>query len=175
MADDFEVRTAHRECIIRDAEARKREGKVETSLEKICVRIPQEEGWKMDAEWLWAEPVSMGVYSLRNIPLYAYGLAMNDHVRAIEREGALEFVEVVKRNGHSNYRIISKADIKNGPSTAIIQKLVLMGCDWEQGNSIHACIDVPPTSNIQAVYKILEEAEKDGVLSFEEGFCGHPV
>jgi hypothetical protein len=104
-----------------------------------------------------------------------YGFATDDNVRTAFKEGAPEVIEVVLRSGHSNYRIISKETIKNGPSEELLSRLVELGCDWELSNRIHASIDVPPTTDVYTVYGLLEEAEESGVLSFEEGFCGHPL
>jgi hypothetical protein len=36
-------------------------------------------------------------------------------------------------------------------------------------------VDVPPEADIYAVYQILENAEAAGLLSFEEGHCGHKL
>jgi hypothetical protein len=174
MADKYQVSTAHRQCIIDAANEKKRSGEA-GDLEKICIPIPEDSGWDLTAEWVWAEPISENVFAIKNIPAYAYGYATDDNVRTAYKEGAHEVVEVVSRGGHSNYRLISKETIKNGRSEELLNRLAELGCDWELANRIHASIDVPPTTDVYAVYGLLEEAAESGFLSFEEGFCGHPL
>jgi hypothetical protein len=173
MADKYQVHTAHRQCIIDSAKEEQRSGNV-GNLEKICIPIPEDSGWETSAEWVWAFPVSKDVYSLDNIPIYAYGFARGDHVRTVINDGAHEVIEVIARGGHSTYRIMSTDTIDNGPSLQILESLVEIGCDWEQGNRIHASIDVPPTTDVDKVFQILADAENAGTLRFEQGHFGHP-
>lgn len=174
MSDQFDVHTAHRECILEEAKKRKAAGEV-SDYEKICVRIPEEAGWETEAEWLWGCPVSEQIFEIRNIPLYAKGLALGDHVRTKFANEAFEYVEVVKAGGHSTYRIIARDGIDSPKVKQIIDTLLKMGCDWERGNRIHAAFDVPPMTDVYAVYEILQKAEDDGMWEFEEGVCGHPL
>ena len=171
---EYSVGSAHRDCIVASAKAQRDAGEV-GNLEKIAIPVPPEAGWETSAEWVWAEPIAPNVFSIKNIPIYAYGFAMHDHVWTEEKAGASEVVRVVRRNGHSNYRIMTEQPIQDGPAGDVLNALMKVGCDWEQGNAIHASIDVPPTSDIHKVFELLRNAETDGILKFEEGFCAHPL
>ena len=40
-------------------------------------------------------------------------------------------------------------------------------------NMFLLAVDVPPDTDINVVYTLLDKGEKDGIWSFEEGHCGH--
>jgi hypothetical protein len=57
----------------------------------------------------------------------------------------------------------------------VLETLEKMHCDLEPATDKIVGIDVLPEADIHEVYRVLEEAERTGVLEFEEGHCGHPL
>ena len=55
------------------------------------------------------------------------------------------------------------------------EPLEKLGCTYERANRRLVAIDVPPRSDVYAVYAVLEDGEKDGLWEFEEGHCGHAL
>ena len=144
-------------------------------LKKIRIRIPAEDGWQTESEWLWAERVNRTVFALRNVPYYRYGLSYDDRVRVKEKDGWLEMAAIVGRGGHSTYRLISKKGFQSKMARQALNELVKSGCDLEWNTDLHVAVDVPPTTDIHAVYGLLKRAERNSAFAFEEGHFGHPV
>jgi hypothetical protein len=42
-------------------------------------------------------------------------------------------------------------------------------------NNKIVAVDVLPEADVYAVYAALDHAEKQGMIDFEEGHCGHPL
>lgn len=147
-------------------------------LSKIRFSLPTEDqAAGVEAENLWAAALEDGRYRIDNIPFYIYGISFGDVVRAEEIGGRLVFREVVSRSSHSTYRILIK-DSAGFSSTGFTNHwlaLERLGCACEIAKHRWVAIDVPPATDVFAVYKILEAGEEQGVWSFEEGHCGHPV
>ncbi|HMA96098.1 MAG TPA: DUF4265 domain-containing protein [Polyangiaceae bacterium] len=125
-------------------------------------------------ESLWATEIGPGQYRLENSPFYAVGVSFDDIVLARPQEGRLQFVEPIKRGGHSTYRIITSSDASER-FESFWKALESCGCTYEEGTGGLLAVDVPPESNIHEVYAALEAGEQQGVWSFEEGHCGHAV
>jgi hypothetical protein len=121
-------------------------------------------------ERLWAEPVVVGRYRLRNTPFFVFGVSAEDIVFAKERQGRLLFAGVSLRGGHSSYRIAVSDQHLFDRSWKHLQAL---GCSYEEGQVL--AVDVPPRADIHEVYELLEAGERAGAWDFEEGHCGHPV
>ncbi len=173
MADDGNLENVCRDCMVDRA---KQSMESSATSHKICVRIPEDSGWKIAAEWFWAEKHEDGTYELCNIPFYAYGLSMHDlvHVRTRE-DGILEFADVARRGGHSTYRVIANESLDSPNVKSRLDDVRALGCEVEPANRIHAAIDVAPDADIHKVYSLLEKAEQDGIWGFEEGHCGHAL
>jgi len=144
-------------------------------MRKVRLRIPPEAGWQSEAEWVWVEDVGNGRFTLRNVPYYGYGLSSDDIVRVELRDGLPEIVEVVARGGHSTYRLIAKGGFESEAARKILKALTDLGCDVERNTTSHWAIDVPPQTDVYAVYDLLEKGERSGVFEFEEGHCGHSL
>lgn len=144
-------------------------------LKKIRIRIPPEDGWQAESEWLWAEQVAENVFALRNVPYYRYGVSFDDHVRVDKIEGFLEMVGGAHHCGHSTYRLFSKQGFESPKARQALDELVENGCDLEWNTELHVAIDVPPDTDIHQVYAQLEKSELAGLFKFEESHCGHPV
>jgi hypothetical protein len=132
------------------------------------------------SETLWATPMPgsdrADLFVLENSPFYAKGVSYLDVVRAIEQEGGYEYADTVAPSGHSTYRLLI-----DRPSAAFDgwwKKLEELGCTYESGDIAGKklfSVDVPAETDVYAVYKILEDGEKQRVWIFEKGHFGHPL
>jgi len=128
----------------------------------------------VDAEVLWARPISSTVCILDNIPFYVRGVAYLDTVEAAPaaEDGILTFQYVVARSGHSTYRIYwsDKTSESDKACAAFLRQLAIEGCGIERGVGRLYAIDIPPSVSVHHIYKIFEQMERAGILDFEEGY-----
>jgi uncharacterized protein DUF4265 len=153
------------------------------TLVKISFECDPEGLSRGSPERLWAKPVSSDskatYFELQNSPFYAKGVSYLDIVDAKESApgaGDWKYSRTHLPSGHSTYRIL--IDKGRSDFAEWWSKLEAKGCTYEysdEGSSRLYAVDVPPTANIQDVYRILEDAEKQGVWTFQEGHCGHDV
>jgi hypothetical protein len=136
---------------------------------------PDDQAQRVEAENLWAKPLGGDRYRIDNIPFYAYGISHEDVVLADEVDGRLKFREVAARSGHSTYRVLVKDSAGHDSSgfQKLWTRLSELGCTHEVAKRRWITIDVPPASDVFAVYQILEEGMAEGVWTFEEAHCGH--
>ena len=139
---------------------------------KILVPLPDGSWHGYGTEGLWAEPVSADHFRVLNTPFFAKGLSVDDVVAAKLGTDGYRFDGVVSRSGHSTYRVIPEGDGDLGPALANLRRL---GCTWEEGPDGLLAIDVPPESDIRAVFKALETSMNEGLWDFEEGHVGHVI
>jgi hypothetical protein len=137
---------------------------------------PEDQAQGVDAENLWAEPMGDDHFRIRNIPFYVYGVSYKDVVYATEVDGRRRFKEIVSHNGHSTYRVLvnDQAGYESDRFQALWRRLSELGCSYEVAKCRWITIDVPPESDVFAVYGILEQGNDEGVWSFEEAHCGNP-
>jgi len=138
----------------------------------VKVRFQLEPGaWHGSAtETLWAERVDDRRLRLRNVPFYVFGVSIEDIVFAHPADELFEFDGVSIHGGHSTYRVIISGDAETQWTP-----LAKLGCTYEQGPGRLRAVDVPPSTDIRAVYSALEQGEREGIWDFEEGHCGHPL
>jgi Domain of unknown function (DUF4265) len=129
----------------------------------------------VEAEWAWGEPTGDNIYALRNVPFYAMGLSYDDRVKVDDVDGTLRLLGVVSRGGHSTYRIFAKKGHENPRVQALFKKLNGLHCDIEGATKKLIAVDVLPEADIHKVYATLEEAQRAGIIDFQEGHCGHPL
>jgi len=148
---------------------------MEENLVKIKIPLPPNDPSGGEAEWVWAAPLENenNVFVLRNVPTFAKGLSHGDAVKVRTENGALVFDNVVERGGHSTYRIYSSSDRRSAEMVRVLQTLEKMHCEMEAATDRIVGVDVLPEANIFAVYQVLDDAERAGVLEFQEGHCGH--
>ena len=148
---------------------------MENNLVKVKVPLPANDPSGGEAEWVWASPENNDVFILRSVPTFAKGLSYGDAMQ-VRKEGDVPvFDHVVRRGGHSTYRIYAKSDRRNPEVMEVIKKLENMHCDIEPATDRIVGIDVLPEADIYKVYEVLEDADRNGVLEFQEGHCGHPL
>jgi hypothetical protein len=145
-------------------------------LEKVCFELREgEAAGPTNIETMWAEPLENSLYRLRNVPFYVYGFSAEDVVSTVEKEGRLTVTGMASRGGHSTYRIFLPEGKTHEEFLKHWQVLERLGCTYERASRRCVGIDVPPQSDVYAVYQALEDGEKNQLWEFEEGHCGHPL
>lgn len=143
-------------------------------LERVVFELEANSWHGFATERLWAERVGPGVYRILNVPFFAKDVSHEDIVSARVEGSALVFAAIVTRGGHSTYRVL----IENGPHNPRFKlrwrALEELGCTYEFTARLVA-VDVPPSTHVHDVYKLLAAGEADGDWEFEEGHCGHAV
>jgi hypothetical protein len=126
-------------------------------------------------ETLWATQLGDGCYPLRNVPFLAYVFSEDDVVNAADDAGRLMVVDVARRSGHSTYRVFLPQSTDEAAFDPLWKPLADLGCTYERANTRLIAIDVAPTTDVYAVYEVLERGEQAKQWAFEEGHCGHPL
>ena len=142
---------------------------------KIEVPLPEDNLAGAQAEWVWAEPQNDGTYAIKNVPFYAKGFSCEDIVNAEPKEGALVFKSVARHSGHSTYRIHANAGRTTPDVLALLGTLQKMHCHIEPATDKLVGVDVLPEADVYKVYETLAEAERAGIIDFQEGHCGHAL
>jgi hypothetical protein len=155
-------------------ETHSREPQFHEELVKIIFNLPAKDG-PIASESLWAERLGSNLYRLRNVPFYLYGVSEQDIVRAEENDGRLTAAGIIDRGGHSTYRIFLPEQSSEEQFARDWIPLQELGCTYERATRRLVAIDVPPHTDVYAVYDVLERGEKDRRWEFEEGHCGHPL
>lgn len=136
----------------------------------------------LHTESVWAEPVAGAhggdLFVVRNSPFYTRDVSYLDVVRAVQGNHirGLDFAGLIDSRGHSTYRLLVHED--RGEFEQYWKKLQDLGCTYESGTVKQGelySIDVPDTTDIYEVYKIIEEGRKNDVWLFDEGRVGHSL
>jgi hypothetical protein len=142
---------------------------------KIKVPLPPNDASGAEAEWMWADIAGENRFLLRNVPVFAFGMSYGDEVNTKTVDGVPVFTDVAQHNGHSTYRIYAKTDRHAPDVVALLERVKGLKCDLEMANNKIVAVDVLPEADVYAVYAALDHAEKQGMIDFEEGHCGHPL
>lgn len=137
-------------------------------LSKLALTLPDG-----SVETLWAEPMGSGRYRLMNLPFVAFGLSLGDIVAAKWRRGPPVFDRVIERSGHSTYRIALQDGVSAEQFDEAWRGLREIGCGIERFTARAFGIDVPPTTDIDATYRLLEDGMASGIWWFDEVHVGH--
>jgi hypothetical protein len=123
-------------------------------------------------ENMHADLLPEGTFRLDNVPFHVRGISYGDEFTVVPEDGRLFFSNVVRRGGHSTYRVKLP---KGSPHSHFLERwapLKTLGCTYE-GSSLGErrlyAIDVPPGADVHAVYALLEEGEAADHWVFEEG------
>jgi hypothetical protein len=126
---------------------------------------------------MYALPVSEGVCVLDNSPFYAFDISLGDFFLVEEIDREYFFSRVIRRGGHSTYRIKLPIGKEHGYFLEHWRTLEGLGCTYE-GSSVNDrrlySLDVPPEVDVFEVFKILEGKEVLGIWVFEEAHYFHP-
>ena len=128
----------------------------------------------VEVESMWAIPRDDG-YELDNIPFYAKGVALGDVVVAEpDPDGALVYRGVLRRGGHSTYRIYLLDPGPNDPQSTI-DYLRGKGLGVEYDLPRLLAIDIPPTVPLEDAEGVLFEGVDKGQWELQEGYrAGDP-
>jgi hypothetical protein len=145
----------------------------DAGLVKVRFRIVERQLGEF--ETLWARSTGDG-YEILNIPLLVFGLSKADVVKAHARNPPLlEFGGVMRRGGHSTYRLMIDPRALDGQFSKHWARLADWGCTHEDATPRFRAVDVPPEADIYDVYDVLEQGMSAGIWLFEEGHVGHTL
>jgi hypothetical protein len=99
-------------------------------------------------ETVWAERVGSNVYRLLNTPFFAHGYAWGDTVKCIEQDGFPRVVGLERDSGNSTLRIYFASDFENPAVQYVLEELVSVGCNYEQGSDRMVAVNVPPDMEV---------------------------
>lgn len=123
-----------------------------------------------ETESMWAEPVGVDLYKVRNTPWHFYGVHFEDVVRAQPAtDGVLEFVEVVAPSGFSTFRILRREGVGKARFMEAFAPLKAIGCGYEQAYTRLYAIDVPPGADLERVSAALDSGMSAGIWDWEAG------
>lgn len=125
-----------------------------------------------EVESVWAVKIVDGMFRIDNIPFYVRGLALGDVVRAKPMaDGSLQFDSIAKSSGHSTLRVVFfEADIRE----EVCKEIEALGCQWEGAYEPSLiAVDVPPSSDLSAVLKVLADGCEKELFDYEEGVIRH--
>jgi len=131
-----------------------------------------------ETESVWAEKLSDNRCRIRNTPFYVKGVSFEDVVFFQEKNGQLWFEATSIAAGHSTYRILLDASKLESGFKEYWRPLEELSCSYESadsGRTLLLAVDIPPSVGIHRAYELLDQGERAGVWSYEEGHCGHSV
>lgn len=127
-----------------------------------------------EVESMWAIPRDDG-YELDNIPFYAKGVALGDVVVAEpDADGVLVYRRVLRRGGHSTYRVYLLDPSPDDPqSTVDYLRAKGLGVEYDLPRLL--AIDIPPTVSLEDAESVLFEGVDSGRWELQEGYrAGDP-
>jgi hypothetical protein len=146
----------------------------ESPADRVRVIFELEDNDLGEAEALWGRWVTRETVQLDNIPLLVFGLSMGDLIQ-VRRDGeTLRLAAVAERGGHSTYRVMLH-DADDSSARERLREMITLGCGYEHLTPRFLALDVPPDVDVFKVYDLLENGLEQGVWTFEEGHCGHPL
>lgn len=139
-------------------------------MSKVTIKLPSG-----DTESVWVQELPDGNFLVENVPFFAKNLSCGDIVSAEAIDGTLKLKDIVGRGGHSTYRVYCEKGRQDAGVQQLLERLRETHCDIEPATDNLVAIDVLPEADIYQVYGLLEDAEKSGLIDFQEGHCGHPL
>jgi hypothetical protein len=137
------------------------------ALVKVHIDLPNH--WGTGGESMWARDLGGGLFELQNVPFYAYGLNLNDVVRASSPDPTLkpEIREVVRSGGHRTLRVVFTNGCSAEAQSLVLDPLAKLGVTFERATAKHLALDVVPEGRYDTVCEALAKLEADGVLEYE--------
>jgi hypothetical protein len=113
---------------------------------KIQFRLNPEDEQGYEVENLWAEPLEDHTFRILNSPFFVFELSCGDVVKAVPSDSKLQYVSIVRRGGHSTYRLFLQGDHTiNDPSfQEYWRSISAEGATLENANDRFVAVDVPP-------------------------------
>jgi Domain of unknown function (DUF4265) len=140
------------------------------NIRKISINIPPFDNPDVAVENLWAEELGDSLFRVDNIPFFVFGISLNDVVLTESISGLKTVVKVVRRGGHSTYRVRMAKDKNIDDFVAVWQQFSSLSCTFEgtgEPDNIFS-INVPPQTPVTEVYNMLEKHEEEGLWESEE-------
>lgn len=143
-----------------------------SSAFKLAILLPSDAWHGFESESVWAEAVDDGTMRILNTPFFAKGISYKDVVSIKVGPEVMWFDSIVKKSGHSTYRIL--LGDSTGDMTFRIRwnDIASLGCTYEafiRGSLRMYAVDIPPGVVVRGVYALLASGEKDGIWDFDEG------
>jgi hypothetical protein len=128
-------------------------------------------------ESLWALPLDEeGLYEVRNVPYYTYGIHVHDVVRC-ELEDVIvddrvigqqrEIIEVVRSSGWQTIRVMFQGGTDHEAMQKVVKKLIDLGGHPDLGFPGFLSLAVPPAVAIEDILDYLETLAEADMLGFE--------
>ena len=135
---------------------------------KIAFPLSGDNGYT--AETMWAIRLDDGFYVIDNSPFSAFGISYKDVVSTKLEDGQLTFENVVRRGGHSTYRVKLNPGADHDQFLKYWPQLALFGCTYEGADGVRRLysIDMPTHAAVAPAYAYLQEIEDKGAWEFEE-------
>lgn len=143
-------------------------------LTKVCVSLPNFGLSKNES--LWAQPLGEDLYEVRNVPFAAYGLNLRDVVHATRRDPQEdpEIDRVVKRSGHTTYRLLFLKSSSAGDQDRTLAPLRALGATGERGGDVFYAVSVPPQADAAEARLLLDTLVDLGVVLYESAEARQP-
>ncbi|MFN7857945.1 MAG: DUF4265 domain-containing protein, partial [Acidovorax sp.] len=130
-------------------------------------------------ERLWASKTDKAdEYVLENAPFFVREMSFGDVVSVRHEGEALLFDKLIRRGGHSTYRLIPvRRDGLLIPLEPVLDFLKKEGCAFESGlvgNMPVIVVDMPPHVSADRCYEEILRQDKMGLINFEVAHDGHP-
>lgn len=137
---------------------------------KVAFVIEEEPG---GSESMWVEALSDGTFRIKNIPAWVSGVSFDDVIVSKRRDGEVWFDKVKSRGGHSTYRLAFQDPAGPQGVQPEFDALQALGCGFERISPRFIALDVPPETDVIAVYRALEDGMASGRWWFDELHYGH--
>ncbi|MFO0780978.1 MAG: DUF4265 domain-containing protein [Candidatus Gracilibacteria bacterium] len=124
-------------------------------------------------ESCWAFDLGKGNLVIDNVPLFAYGISAEDVVLATKREGNWFYEKVIKKGGHSTYRIFLNENKTESDFMKYWEGFKKLGCSFEGFNNRLIAIDIPPGVDINNAENELHKGYKDKIWIYERANIEH--
>jgi hypothetical protein len=143
---------------------------MEPGQAKVIFRLEKDEdGYPPEeVESLWGLLRGDGI-EIDNIPFFAKGVALGDIVGVRKApDGALEFESVVRRGGHSTYRLLLLKKHPDDPKHTM-DELIGLGMSVEEDAGLLA-VDVPPDVSLERIRDYFFDGIDSGRWEVEEAY-----
>lgn len=138
---------------------------------KITFPLPEGEWHGFNEEKLWCLLIDGNTYTIDNSPFLLKGVSYRDVISAEKKDDGIFFSNILKKSGHSTYRVILNEGISHNQFTDRWSGFKENMCTFEHGDFLGRpiySIDVPPSGDIFEVYHLLELGNSDAIWDFEE-------
>src|SRR3989344_521796 len=111
-------------------------------------------------ESLWARATDGGNLILENVPFHVPGVSLEDEITYKIKDDVLYFDKIVKKGGHSTYRILQLCDNPKENFDLYWKPIQDLGGSYESkidGSRVLYAIDIPPEADISRIYQLMEK------------------